>query len=121
MSADATAPPPEPDYSYSCDYTTRLSNVFDITESSGQVTTYQYSVERRPRSRESTTTTKDGSPRCAGPTARSSDSTNSDRRGRATAAAGRSALPIQENALTTKGTKTHERGKTDKRKQISIY
>ena len=34
MSADATPPRPEPDYSYTCDYATRLSNVFDVTESS---------------------------------------------------------------------------------------
>jgi hypothetical protein len=57
MSADPSPPRPEPDYSYSCDYTTRLSNVFDVTESSRQTTTYQYSVERRPRSRNSTATT----------------------------------------------------------------
>ena len=63
MSAEATPARPEADYSYTCDYATRLSNVFDVTESSGQTTTYQYSDERRPRSRESTTTTKDGSAR----------------------------------------------------------
>jgi hypothetical protein len=58
MSADSTAPRPEPDYSYTCDYATRLSKVVEITECSGQVTTYQYSVDRRPRSRNSATTTE---------------------------------------------------------------
>jgi hypothetical protein len=57
MSADATSPRPQPDYSYACDYATRLSNVVDITECSEHVTTYQYSVDRRPRSRKSTTAT----------------------------------------------------------------
>jgi hypothetical protein len=59
MSADATTPRPEPDYSYSCDYATRLSKVVDVTECSGQVTTYQYSVDRQPRTRKSTATTRD--------------------------------------------------------------
>jgi hypothetical protein len=63
MSADASAPRPEPDYSYFCDYATRLSKVVEITECSGQGTTYQYGVDRRPRSRNSTATTKDGSAR----------------------------------------------------------
>jgi hypothetical protein len=58
MSADATFPRPEPDYSYTCDYATRLSKPVEITESSRQTTTYQYSVERRPRSRKSTTRTE---------------------------------------------------------------
>jgi hypothetical protein len=51
MSADATSPRPEPDYSYTCDYTTWLLKPVEITESSRQTTTYQYSVEWRPRSR----------------------------------------------------------------------
>jgi hypothetical protein len=59
MCADATPPRPEPDYSYTCDYATRLSKPVEIIECSGQYTTYQYSVERRPRSRKPTSTTND--------------------------------------------------------------
>jgi hypothetical protein len=57
MSADAITPWPEAEYSYTCDCATRLPKVVEISENSGQGTTYQYSVERRPRSRKPTTTT----------------------------------------------------------------
>ena len=63
MSADATTPRPDPDYSYFCDYATRLSKPVEITECSGLVMTFQYSVDRRPRSRNLTAATRGGSVR----------------------------------------------------------
>ena len=54
------------------------------------------------------------------PDGQNTTSNDSNRLGNAEGPGRRSASPIQENALTTKGTKTHEKGKTDKRKQISI-
>ena len=54
MSSDSTAPRPEPGPSYSCDHTTRLSHVVDITDPYDCITTYRYSMDRPRRSSKST-------------------------------------------------------------------
>jgi hypothetical protein len=92
MSVDAIAARPETDYSYSCDYATGLSKGVKIAECSGQVPTYEYSLNLRSRSQNSTMATKDGFKRWPGSKTRTRIFVNSDRRG--TARAGRSALRI---------------------------
>jgi hypothetical protein len=54
------------------------------------------------------------------PLARSSDTVNSDRRGRTTPRAARSAYPIQENALTTEGTDRTEKFNTERSSQDGL-